>query len=138
MYPINPKRDTIQGYKAYASLADLPEAPDVAVIAVGGDHVQGVLRQCAARGVHSAVLMSSGFGETGPEGKKREAALVAEARALGIRLVGPNAQGIANFQTGAVLNFSTMFMEVAPQDGPVAVISQSGAASVMPLSLIHI
>jgi len=137
VYPINPKRDTIQGYQAYASLEDLPEAPDVAVVAVGSDHVQGVLRQCAARGVHSAVLMSSGFGETGPEGKKREAALVAEARALGIRLVGPNAQGIANFQTGAVLNFSTMFMEVPPQDGPVAVISQSGAASVMPYALLR-
>jgi acetate---CoA ligase (ADP-forming) len=137
VYPINPKRDTVQGYQAYASVEDLPEAPDVAVVAVGGDHVQGVLRQCAARGVRSAVLMSSGFGETGPEGKKREAALVAEARALGIRLVGPNAQGIANFQTGAVLNFSTMFMEVAPQDGPVAVISQSGAASVMPYALLR-
>jgi acetate---CoA ligase (ADP-forming) len=137
VYPINPKRETVQGYKAYASLEDLPEAPDVAVVAVGSDHVHGVLRQCAARGVHSAVLMSSGFGETGPDGKQREAALVAEARALGVRLVGPNAQGIANFQTGAVLNFSTMFMEVPPQDGPVAVISQSGAASVMPYALLR-
>jgi acetate---CoA ligase (ADP-forming) len=137
VYPINPKRDTVQGYKAYASLQDLPEAPDVAVVAVGGDHVQGVLRQCAARGVRSAVLMSSGFGETGPEGLRRQQALVAEARALGVRLVGPNAQGVANFQTGAVLNFSTMFMEVAPQDGPVAVISQSGAASVMPYALLR-
>lgn len=137
VYPINPKRDAIQGYKAYASLADLPEAPDVAVIAVGGDHVQGVLRQCAARGVHGAIVMSSGFGETGPDGIRRQAELVAEARALGVRLVGPNAQGIANFRSGAVLNFSTMFMEVAPQDGPVAVISQSGAASVMPYALLR-
>ncbi|HEX7889407.1 MAG TPA: acetate--CoA ligase family protein [Ramlibacter sp.] len=137
VYPINPKRDTIQGYKAYASLADLPEAPDVAVVAVGGDHVPGVLRQCAARGVRSAIVMSSGFGETGPEGARRQAELVAEARALGVRLAGPNAQGIANFQSGAVLNFSTMFMEVAPQDGPVAVISQSGAASVMPYALLR-
>lgn len=137
VYPINPKRDTIQGYRAYASLEDLPEAPDVAVIAVGGDHVQGVLRQCAARGVHSAVVMSSGFGETGPEGVKRQADLVTEARALGVRLVGPNAQGVANFRSGAVLNFSTMFMEVPPQDGPVAVISQSGAASVMPYALLR-
>lgn len=137
VYPINPKRDTIQGYQAYASLEDLPEAPDVAVVAVGGDHVLGVLRQCAARGTRSAVVMSSGFGETGSEGMKRQAELVAEARTLGVRLVGPNAQGVANFQTGAVLNFSTMFMEVAPQDGPVAVISQSGAASVMPYALLR-
>lgn len=137
VYPINPKRDMIQGYKAYAALENVPEAPDVAVVAVGGDHVPGVLRQCAARGVRSAVVMSSGFGETGPEGARRQLALVAEARALGVRLVGPNAQGVANFQNGAVLNFSTMFMEVAPQDGPVAVISQSGAASVMPYALLR-
>lgn len=137
VYPINPKRETIQGYRAHASLADLPEAPDVAVVAVAGDLVPDVLRQCAARGTRSAVVMSSGFGETGPEGLRRQAQLVAEARALGVRLVGPNAQGIANFQSGAVLNFSTMFMEVAPQDGPVAVISQSGAASVMPYAMLR-
>lgn len=137
VYPINPKRETVQGYRAYASLEDLPEAPDVAVVAVSGDQVAGVLRQCAARGTRSAVVMSSGFGETGPEGVRRQAQLVAEARALGVRLVGPNAQGIANFRSGAVLNFSTMFMEVAPQDGPVAVVSQSGAASVMPYAMLR-
>ncbi|MEJ8837332.1 acetate--CoA ligase family protein [Ramlibacter sp. AN1133] len=137
VYPINPKRDTVQGYQAYAALQDLPEAPDVAVVAVGGDQVQGVLRQCAVRGTSSLVVMSSGFGETGAEGARRQAELVAEARRLGVRLVGPNAQGIANFQSGAVLNFSTMFMEVAPQDGPVAVISQSGAASVMPYAMLR-
>ena len=137
VYPVNPKREVVQGYRAYASLTDLPEAPDVAVLSVAGDHVQGVLRQCAERGVHSAVVMSSGFGETGAAGMERQAHLVAEARALGVRLVGPNAQGLANFQTGAVLNFSTMFMEVPPLDGPVAVISQSGAASVMPYALLR-
>jgi acyl-CoA synthetase (NDP forming) len=137
VYPVNPKRDTVQGYKAYASLEAVPETPDVAVVAVGGDNVAEVLRQCAARGVRSAVVMSSGFGETGPQGMQRQRELVAHARSLGVRLVGPNAQGIANFQTGAVLNFSTMFMEVAPKDGPVAIISQSGAASVMPYALLR-
>ena len=106
VYPVNPKRDSIQGHKAYPSLEALPEAPDVAVVAVGGDHVSEVIRQCAARGVHSAVVMSSGFGETGPEGMRKQRELVAQARTLGVRLIGPNAQGIANFQTGAVLNFS--------------------------------
>ena len=137
VYPVNPKRDTVQGYKAYASLEALPEAPDVAVLAVGGDHVLDVVRQCAARNVRSAVVMSSGFGETGPEGMQRQCELVEQARSLGVRLIGPNAQGIANFQTGAVLNFSTMFMEVAPKDGPVAIVSQSGAASVMPYAMLR-
>lgn len=137
IYPIHPKRETVQGLRAYPSLAALPETPDAVVIAVGGDHVSSVVQQCADRGIGAAVVLSSGFGETGPEGMRRQRELVAQARALGVRLIGPNAQGIANFATGAVLNFSTMFMEVAPQDGPVAIVSQSGAASVMPYAMLR-
>lgn len=81
--------------------------------------------------------MSSGFGETGSAGVQRQTALVQQARRLGLRLVGPNAQGVANFHTGAVMNFSTMFMEIEPEDGPVAIISQSGAASVMPYAMLR-
>jgi acetate---CoA ligase (ADP-forming) len=137
IYPIHPKRETVQGLRAYPSLAALPEAADAAVIAVGGDHVSSVVQQCAERGVGAAVVLSSGFGETGADGMRRQRELVAQARASGVRLIGPNAQGIANFATGAVLNFSTMFMEVAPQDGPVAIVSQSGAASVMPYAMLR-
>lgn len=137
VYPINPKRETIQGLTAYTSLAATPEVPDVAIVAVGQDAVAGVIEQCAARGVGAAIVMSSGFGETGVEGVARQQALVAQARRLGIRLIGPNAQGVANFQAGAVMNFSTMFMEVQPQDGPVAIVSQSGAASVMPYAMLR-
>lgn len=137
IYPVNPKRSTVQGLAAFASLADVPETPDVVVLAVGQEQVPEMIRQCAARGVGTAVVMSSGFGETGAEGVERQRILVEQARRLGVRLVGPNAQGIANFRTGAVLNFSTMFMEIAPKDGPVAIISQSGAASVMPYAMLR-
>lgn len=137
IYPINPKRETVQGLRAYPSLDAVPEAPDVAIVAVGQEAVAGVIDQCAARGVAAAIVMSSGFGETGAAGMALQQALVAQARRLGVRLVGPNAQGVANFQTGAVMNFSTMFMEVAPQDGPVAIVSQSGAASVMPYAMLR-
>lgn len=137
VYPINPKRATVQGLTAYASLAAVPEAPDVAIVAVGQDAVPDVIDQCAARGVGTAIVMSSGFAETGSDGVGRQQSLVAQARRLGIRLIGPNAQGVANFQSGAVMNFSTMFMEVAPLDGPVAIVSQSGAASVMPYAMLR-
>lgn len=137
VYPINPKRATVQGLTAYASLAAVPEAPDVAIVAVGQDAVPDVIDQCAARGVGTAIVMSSGFAEAGNEGVARQQLLVAQAQRLGIRLVGPNAQGLANFQTGAVMNFSTMFMEVDPLDGPVAIVSQSGAASVMPYAMLR-
>jgi len=137
IYPINPKRETVQGLQAYPSLDAVPETPDAVIIAVGQDAVAGVIDQCAARGVATAIIMSSGFGETGSAGMAMQDALVAQARRLGVRLIGPNAQGVANFHTGAVMNFSTMFMEVAPQDGPVAIISQSGAASVMPYAMLR-
>lgn len=137
VYPVNPKRAMVQGLKAYPSLEALPETPDVAVVAVGQEAVASVIEQCATLGVGTAIVMSSGFAETGTCGIALQKALLAQAARLGIRLVGPNAQGVANFQTGAVMNFSTMFMEVAPQDGPVAIVSQSGAASVMPYAMLR-
>ena len=137
VYPINPKRAVVQGLVAYSSLYAVPETPDVAIVAVGQDTVPGVIDQCAARGVGTAIVMSSGFAETGGAGIELQQALIAQARRLGVRLIGPNAQGVANFQTGAVMNFSTMFMEVAPKDGPVAIVSQSGAASVMPYAMLR-
>lgn len=92
----------------------------------------------ALRGVKIAVVMTSGFGETSaPEGRAKERRMVAAARAGGMRMVGPNSQGLANFGTGAVASFSTMFLEEPPADGPIAVISQSGSMSVVPYGLLR-
>ncbi|WP_342712769.1 CoA-binding protein [Bradyrhizobium sp. B124] len=135
--PINPARKQIQGIDAYDSIESLKTSPDAAIIAVGSESVLDQVRLCADRGVGAVVIMASGFGELGEEGKGIEAELVKVAQAKNMRLVGPNAQGTANFSNGAILNFSTMFMEIDPQDGPVAVISQSGAASVMPYALLR-
>lgn len=137
IYPINPKHPTVQGLPAYATLAEVPASPDVAIIAVGHERVPSLIEQCAAIGIGAAIVMSSGFAEVGGDGARRQRLLVDLARRHGVRLIGPNAQGIANFHTGAVLNFSTMFMEVAPADGPVAIVSQSGAASVMPYAMLR-
>jgi acyl-CoA synthetase (NDP forming) len=137
VFPVNPGREVIQGYRAYPDLGAIGKAPDAVVIAVSGDATLEQVRQCGAAGVKAAVIMASGFAETGEAGRQRQQELVAVANASGMRLVGPNAQGTANFASGAVLNFSTMFMEVAPQDGPIAIISQSGAASVMPYALLR-
>lgn len=137
VFPVNPGRTSIQGYRAYPTLGDIGKTPDAAVIAVSGDATLEQVRVCADAGVKAAVIMASGFAETGEAGRLRQQQLVDAAHAGGMRLVGPNAQGTANFASGAVLNFSTMFMEVAPQDGPIAIISQSGAASVMPYALLR-
>lgn len=137
IYPINPNRRSVQGLQAFTSLADLPAIPDVAIIAVGHEPVPGLIEQCADCGIGAAIVMSSGFAEVGGDGVQRQRELVALSRQRGVRLIGPNAQGIANFRSASVLNFSTMFMEVAPADGPVAIVSQSGAASVMPYAMLR-
>jgi acyl-CoA synthetase (NDP forming) len=137
IYPVNPKYSEIQGIKAFPSIDSLPQTPDAAIIAVSGKAAIEAISQCAIKGVKTAVVMSSGFAETGEEGRKLQDNVVELARKHGMRLIGPNSQGIANFKSGAVLNFSTMFMGVDPLDGPIAIISQSGAASVMPYALLR-
>jgi acyl-CoA synthetase (NDP forming) len=138
VYPINPKRTETLGYKTYPALKDLPETPEVAIVAVPGDAALAAVDECADRGVKAVVLMSSGFGESDPVGgKEKERRMVERARARGTRIIGPNSQGLANFGTGAILSFSTMYLEAEPADGPVAVLSQSGAMAVVPYSLLR-
>lgn len=137
VFPINPGRESVQGYRAYRQIADTPKLPDVAVIAVAEEGVAAEVTRCAERGVKAAIVMTSGFGELGEAGKQREAAFVATAKAAGMRLLGPNCQGVANFSTGAVMNFSTMFTDISAQDGPIGIVSQSGAASVIPYAILR-
>lgn len=129
IYPVNPARAQVQGIASYASLADLPQAPDVVVISLAGSEVEQAVAQCIEVGARGAVIYSSGFAELGEEGLRAQQALVTQARAAGLHLFGPNTQGVANFQQGAILNFSTMINECPPQDGPIAIVSQSGAGA---------
>jgi len=136
VFPINPNRAELQGLKSFPNLAALPETPDVAIIAVPGAAAVAAVEACAAAGVKIAIMMASGFGETAG-GKAQERDMAARARARGLRLIGPNSQGLANFATGAVASFSSMYLEAPPEDGPVAIVSQSGAMSVVPYGLLR-
>ena len=137
LYPINPNRPEIQGLKAYPDVASLPEAPDLAIVAVPGMGAVEAVAACAKRGVKVAVVVTSGFGEIGKAGKRAQDEMVRTARAAGMRIVGPNTQGIANFATGALATFSTILSEVEPMDGPVGIVSQSGAMSVVPYAFLR-
>ncbi len=137
IYPVNPARKTVQGLAAFPDLDSVPETPELAVIAVAGDEAVEAVEACAARGVRVAVVMASGFAETGEEGRRKQERMVEAAARGGMRLIGPNCQGIANFATGVVANFSTIFHEVEVKDGPVAIISQSGANSQQIFTLVH-
>lgn len=137
LYPINPNRDEIQGLKAWPDVAALPEAPDLAIIAVAGRGAVEAVAACAARGVRVAVVVTSGFGETGEAGRRAQDQMVKTARASGMRLVGPNTQGLASFASGAIATFSTIFSESPPMNGPVGIVSQSGAMSAVPYAYLR-
>ena len=137
VYPINPQRSEVQGYKTFPNLQALPSTPDVVVIAVPGELAVQAVFECADMGVACCIIMSSGFAESGPEGRLQEQKMVERARLTGMRLIGPNSQGMANFGNGAVASFSTMFSEIAHSDGPLGIISQSGALSVIPYGLLR-
>ena len=137
VYPINPGRPEVQGLKSYKSLDDLPEVPELAVCVVAGDQAVTAVEDAAKRGVKALICITSGFGETSdPEGARKQARMVAAAKAGGMRMVGPNTQGLANFANGCVASFSTMFTTLKCADGPIAMVSQSGAMSAIPIGLL--
>ncbi len=126
IYPINPKRDEIQGLKAYSSIRDVPGTVDCAMLAIGADLTQATIEDCIAMGVKSAVLFGAGFSETGDEGKARQERLVETARAAGMRLLGPNCMGLMNTHARFYATFASALEEGVPTPGRIAVASQSG------------
>jgi acetyl coenzyme A synthetase (ADP forming)-like protein len=125
VYPVNPNAELVQSLKAYASIRDLPEAADLAVIAVPAAAVEAVIDDCAARGVRAAIVISAGFAELGGTGRERQLRLLEKVRGYGMRMVGPNCLGLMNTDPRAPLNAS--FAPEFPPAGNVAFCSQSGA-----------
>jgi acyl-CoA synthetase (NDP forming) len=125
--PVNPNRATVQGLPAYASVAALPEAPDVAIVAVAAGMTMEVIERLAARGTGAALVFSAGYAETGPEGAALEARMVASARAHGMRILGPNSLGLLNPRNGFYGSFTSVVDTRFPTPGGVAIASQSGA-----------
>ncbi|WP_246131607.1 acetate--CoA ligase family protein [Pistricoccus aurantiacus] len=121
IYPINPKASEILGVPAYASLESLPRAPELALICTPASSVANLIRQCGEKGVKGAVILASGFGETGLEGKVLEQELLNAARESGVRLIGPNTSGLFNLH--AKLNLLGL-ENVVP--GNIGIVSQSG------------
>ena len=123
VYPINPKAEEILGLKCYASVLDVPDPIDLAVIVIPAQYVGAALEECGQKGVRGVVIISAGFREVGSEGRKREKELVRIARKYGMRLIGPNVLGIID--TVSKLNAS--FAAGMPKRGKIAFMSQSGA-----------
>ena len=127
IYPINPNRPAVQGVPAFPSIAAVPGPIDVAIIALPAAHVVDAVRDCAAKGVTACVIFSSGFAEIGGEGVGRQAAIVAIARAHGMRIVGPNCLGLFSVESRFYPTFTSTLDRGLPQPGRLSIVSQSGA-----------
>jgi acyl-CoA synthetase (NDP forming) len=130
IYPINPKYQTVQGLPAYPSVHDTPTPPQAVIVALPRHHVVAALEECAAVGTRVAIVYSSGFSEV-PDGLDLHQELSAFANRTGMRIIGPNCQGIATLGTGFFPCFSTAFATDPPETGSTAIISQSGAVAAM-------
>ena len=127
IYPVNNRRDLVQDLPAFHSLADVPEAPDIALIALPAAATLAAVRDCVARGVHAAIIYASGFAEAGREGKALQDEITTIAGAGNLRLFGPNCLGMFHSGSGFIGTFSSVFDDGLIKDGPVAIASQSGA-----------
>ena len=128
VYPVNPHAETIQGLPAYASVADLPEPVELAVIAVPAAAVAEAARACGAAGVRALVVISAGFAEVGAAGADRKRELLAICRDTGMRLIGPNCFGVLN--TSEAVRLDATFAMHPPPPGNVGFFSQSGGLGI--------
>ncbi|MEO5652369.1 MAG: GNAT family N-acetyltransferase [Marmoricola sp.] len=125
VYVVNPAADSVAGMPSYDNVGDIPGDVDVAIVAVPAEAVQDVILDCAAKGVHGLIVISSGFAEIGEEGRKRQRKLVGLARSYGLRVIGPNCLGVINTATDVSMNAS--LAQLMPPRGRAGFFCQSGA-----------
>jgi acyl-CoA synthetase (NDP forming)/GNAT superfamily N-acetyltransferase len=124
VYAVNRAARAVAGVPAYASVLEVPGDVDLAVLAVPAEAVHDVVVECAAKNVHGLVVVSSGFAETGAEGRERQRGLARLARAHGMRVIGPSALGVIN--TDPALSLNASLARVVPARGRVGFFCQSG------------
>ena len=122
-FAVNPRRERVLGLPCHASLAAVGQPVDLAVIVTPAAQVPGVVADAVAAGVRGAIVLSAGFKETGAEGAALEQRVLAQARADGLRLIGPNCLGLMVPRLGLNATFATAMA----LPGSVAFLSQSGA-----------
>jgi acetyltransferase len=123
VFPVNPKRSSVLGIKAYPSITAVPEKVDLAVIVTPAPVIPGIIKECVSVGIKGAIVISAGFKETGPAGAELERQIMVEARKGNMRIIGPNCLGVMNPLSGLNATFATTIA----RPGSVGFISQSGA-----------
>jgi len=124
VYPVNPKRESVQGIHAYKDVPSLPYPPDLAVVCTPARTVPGVVRACGEAGTRGLVIISAGFREVGEEGRELERQIAQQQRKYeGMRILGPNCLGIIV----PAIRLNASFATASTQPGHIGFISQSGA-----------
>lgn len=126
--PVNRQAKVVHSVRAYTRVSEIPETPDVAVLAVPATEVLDVARDAAGAGVHGLIVVSAGFAERDEEGRRRQDALLDLARDHGIRLIGPNSLGVLSTDPDVALNATLGTLR--PKPGRLAISSQSGALGI--------
>src|SRR5262245_44547356 len=127
VYPINPRRPTVLGERAWPTLAALPEAPEHAYIVTPTDAAATAVEECGRLGIEVATVLADGFAEAGSEGLAREARLRAACAESGMRLVGPSSLGVVDLRTKATLTANAAFDETELPVGRIFAASHSGS-----------
>ena len=135
IYPINPKADEILGVKAYPSILDVPGEIDLAHISIPAKFSPQAIDECGKKGVKFVIINSAGFREIGEEGEAIENEVVARAKSYGIRVFGPNCQGIIN--TDPEIKAYCDFTFTYPEPGYVSIVAQSGGVGAVYMQSIH-
>jgi acetyltransferase len=127
IYPINPKADEVRGIKAFKSILDCPENIDVVHMVIPAKFVPQAVEDCGEKGVKNIIINSGGFSETGPEGEAIENDFLARAKKYGIRMFGPNCQGVINSDPDirAYCNFTF----TKPDPGFISIVALSGGVA---------
>lgn len=126
VFPVNPKYSEIGGYRCHPSLAAIGEPIDVVVVGVPAAAAPGVIKDCADLCIPYAVVLGGGFKESGPAGAALQAEMVANARAGGVRIIGPNCLGVANVHERVFAAFGSLTRPPLLSPGPVSMVMQSG------------
>jgi len=125
VYPINPRRKSVMGVRCHATVLDVDDDVDLAVVVIPAQAIPNLLDQCAEKGVKSAIIISAGFKEGGERGAALESGIRDQARASGMALLGPNCLGLIN--TDAAVSMNASFARSMALPGNIAFMSQSGA-----------
>ncbi|GAG83076.1 unnamed protein product, partial [marine sediment metagenome] len=132
IYPIHPKLENVQGFKAYKSILDLPDqiTPELAFMIIPPKYIPEMMEQCGIKGIKNLIITSGGFREGGVDGVELSKSIKAISQKYGIRFIGPNCLGVFNGWYGypEIENayFNTHWVPVTPERGNVSIISQSG------------